>query len=325
MTVSLPQMRGFVTLAKQLSFKRAAVELGITQPALSSQITALERTLGVQLLARTTRSARLTPSGESFLRRSRRILFDLDSTVSEMRSPSALQQGIVTFSCIPTIAGEMFPRIIKQYRRRHPDVSIEMVDEETVAMERRIFNREVDFGVGGIPRRDDLSFAQIFADPFVLVCHRDNPLARTSTASIEEALKHPGISLVKESNVRQTINAYVSSVNLVFEPAYEVLHHYTIGAMVEAGLGITFLPSQATVLLKASRHLKIIPFAEPAFVRPVGLITRRDETLSAIATDFCSFTVKSMRTMAPGRAVRKPAPHSRKAVRNGHKNPVRPA
>ena len=59
-TVSLPQMRGFVTLAKHLSFKRAAVELGITQPALSSQITALERTLGVQLLARTTRSARLT-------------------------------------------------------------------------------------------------------------------------------------------------------------------------------------------------------------------------------------------------------------------------
>jgi DNA-binding transcriptional LysR family regulator len=304
MTVSLPQMRGFTVLAKHLSFKRAAVELGITQPALSSQITALERLLGAQLLVRTTRSARLTPAGESFLRRSRRILSDVDSAVSELRNPSSLQQGIVSFSCIPTIAGEMFPRIIRQYRRRQPDVTIEMVDEETVAMEQRIVNREVDFGVGGVPRRDDLSFTQIFADPFVLVCNREHPLARKDRISIEEALKHPVISLAKESNVRQTINAYVASRGLIFSPAYDLLHHYTIGAMVQAGLGSTFLPSQATVLLKMSRHLKIIPFTEPEFARPVGLITRRDEMLSLIADDFCSFTLKSMSTMAPSKSAK---------------------
>lgn len=307
MTISLPQMRGFIALAKHLSFKRAALELDITQPALSSQITGLERMLGVQLLVRTTRSARLTTAGESFLRRSRRIVSEVDSAVSELRNPSAPQQGIVSFACIPTIAGEMFPRIIRQYRRRQPDVTIEMVDEETTGMEQRIVSREVDFGVGGIPRREDLSFQQIFADPFVLVCNRAHPLARKNRVSFADALKHPAISLARDSNVRQTINAYAATNDLTFHPAFELLHHYTIGAMVQAGLGITLLPSQATVLLKMSRQLKIIPFAEPNFVRPIGLITRRGEMLSAIADDFSNFTVKSMRTMMPGKSAKNAA------------------
>jgi DNA-binding transcriptional LysR family regulator len=310
MTVSLPQMRGFLALAKHLSFKRAADELGITQPALSHQMTALERSLGVQLLARTTRSTRLTPSGESFLRRSRRIVSDVDSAIVELRNPSAPKQGTVSFACIPTIAGEMFPRIIRQYTRRHPDVMVEIVDEETVAMERRIISREVDFGVGGIPRRSELSFSEVFADPFVLVCNREHPLARRSKVSLVEALKHPAISLARESNVRQTINAYCTSAGLEFESAFDVVHHYTVGAMVEAGLGITLLPSQATVLLMNSSGLKIVPFEEADFVRPIGVITRRDEALATIAEDFCTFTVRSMRATLPDAARRRPARRS---------------
>src|SRR5690606_9553610 len=111
---------------------------------LSSQIKALERTLGVQLLIRTTRSVRLTAAGEKFFRRARRLIIDLDTVVTEMRQPIASQRGVVTFACIPTIAGYLFPRIIDQYKKKHPDVIIEMLDDATVEMERRILNRDAD-------------------------------------------------------------------------------------------------------------------------------------------------------------------------------------
>jgi DNA-binding transcriptional LysR family regulator len=93
-----------------------------------------------------------------------------------------------------------------------------------------------------------------------------------------------------------------------FKSAFEVLHHYTIGAMVSAGLGITFLPSQATILLLTSRNLKVVPFGDAGFARPVGVITRQGESLSAVAEAFCAFTIKSMLTMTPGgTAPKKPA------------------
>jgi len=300
MDPSLNTLRGFLTLAQYLHFRRAAKALGITQPALSNQIKALERSLGLRLFARTTRWVRLTPEGERFLRRARRVLSELDSVFMEMSNPGAPPRGSVTFACIPTIAGHIFPRIINEFQNQHPEITVAMIDEATVEMERRIANREVDFGVGGSPRRtNELAFASVFSDPFVVVCRSDHALARRGRVAIGDILNLPLISLSKESNVRHSIESYFSLSGRTFEPRYELIHHYTVGAMVEAGLGVAFLPSQATDMMRGSPLLKIIPTDEPAFARHVGLITRRGETLSPAADSFYAFTVASMRREAP--------------------------
>jgi DNA-binding transcriptional LysR family regulator len=295
MNPSLNVIRGFFALAQHLHFGRAAKALGITQPALSNQIKAIEQSLGVRLFVRTTRWVRLTPEGERFLRRVRRVLSDLDSAFIEMSDPTAPPRGNVAFACIPTIAGHIFPRIINDFESRHPEIKITMIDEATVEMERRIANREVDFGVGGLPRRkDELAFASLFSDPFVLVCRIDHAVARHSRIAIKKVLDFPLISLGKDSNVRQTIENYFALAGRTFEPRFELNHHYTVGAMVEAGLGIAFLPSHATGMMRASPLLKIIPTPEPGFARHVGLITRRGESLSPAADSFYAFTVAAM-------------------------------
>lgn len=300
MDPSLSALRGFLTLAQQLHFRRAAKTLAITQPALSNQIKALEQSLGVRLFARTTRWVRLTPEGERLLRHARRVLSDLDSVFVEMSNPGAPPRGTVTFACIPTIAGHIFPHIINEFQNQHPEIKVTMIDEATVEMERRIANREADFGVGGSPRRtNELAFASIFSDPIVLVCRSDHVLARRARIAIDEVLSLPFISLSKELNVRHTIESYFALAGRTFEPRYELIHHYTVGAMVEAGLGVAFLPSQATVMMRASPLLKILPTDEPAFARHVGLITRRGETLSPAADSFYAFTVAAMRRAAP--------------------------
>ena len=141
----------FVMLARYLHFGRAAEALAITQPALSNQIKLLERTLGIRLFARTTRWVRLTPEGERFLRRAQRIMSDVKSAFVEIANPTAPPRGAVVFACIPTIAGYIFPRIINDFHSRHPEIRVSMIDDTTVELERRIANREVDFGIGGSP------------------------------------------------------------------------------------------------------------------------------------------------------------------------------
>jgi DNA-binding transcriptional LysR family regulator len=298
---SLSGIRSFLALSQHLHFGRAAKALAITQPALSNQINVLEQTLGVLLFERTTRQVKLSLDGERFLRRAGRILLDIDSAVTEISNPGAAPRGNVAFACIPTIAGHMFPRIITEFQCRHPEIGISMIDESTVEMERRIVNHEVDFGVGGSPRRtNELNFASIYSDPFVLVCRADHTLAKQRRVAIEKVGQFPCISLEKNSNVRQTTDNYFALAGHVFEPRYELIHHYTVGEMVEAGLGIALLPSQATAMMRASPLLKIIPVNRPAFARHVGLITRRNDPLSPAAECFYAFALTAMRREAPG-------------------------
>jgi DNA-binding transcriptional LysR family regulator len=301
MSISIPRLRGFISLAEHLSFRRAANSLNITQPALSNQLKSLEQSIGVRLLVRTTRSVELTAEGVKFFRRARQTLADFDSAVADMRAPTGSRRGLVTFACIPTVAGRVFPRIIRQYTKHNPEVVIEMLDETTVVMERKIVNREVDFGVGARPRRgDEFTFVPMIVNPFMLVCRRDHPLALKKSISVDDALKYPVITLAKGSNVRETIQAYFLETGRSFSPAFELLHHYTVGAMVEAGLGVALLPSQATAMIKMSARVKIMKLTEKTFVRAVGLITRKAEALSPMASDFYAFAERTMKTIDRG-------------------------
>jgi DNA-binding transcriptional LysR family regulator len=299
--LSLPRLRGFLSLARHLNFRRAASELGITQPGLSSQIKAMEQALGVSLFARTTRSVRLTADGERFVLHARHLLEELESTVERIGEISAVPRGTVAFSCIPTIAATVFPRFIHEFRRRHPGVRVEMTDDTTVSMERRIIGGEVEFGIGGIPMRsNDLDFAAIAEDPFVLVCRADHPLARQRRVPVAAVLDYPIITLAKDSNVRGTLVDHFKHKGFAFEPAYQLVHHYTVGAMVEAGLGVTLLPSMACVLLHKSSELCVRPLEGDEPTRKVGLITRRGEALRSAAHHFYQLAAKMM-TNATGR------------------------
>ena len=250
----------------------------------------------MRLVARTTRRVQLTPDGERFVTRMRRLFEEMEAVVREMRDPRMLERGRVVFSCNPMVAAYVFPGVIEKFKRRYPGVTIEIIDEPTLALERRIISREVDFGIGAMPRwREELEFTLIVEDPFVAVFRRDHPLAKRARVSIDQVLQYPIISLSKGSNVRATIEAYCERTKRSFVPAYDLIHHYTIGAMVEAGLGITLLPSMATAMMKYSSRLKIAALNEPKFSRHVGLIKRTGETLAPAAFEFYQFTLQAMK------------------------------
>jgi DNA-binding transcriptional LysR family regulator len=290
-------LRAFLALSRHLNFSKAAAELRVTQPALSAQIKALEGNLGSPLFQRTTRRVQLTAEGARFVLRARRLVEEINRAVGELKDGSALERGTIAFSCIPTIAAVAFPRIIREFSLDHPGVRVQMTDDTTTAMERRILNGEVEFGVGGAPRwREALAFSSVLDDPFVLVCRRDHPLARRAKVSIRDVLKHPQISLAIGSNVRTVLTRLLEADGLAFTPAHELVHHHSVGAMIEAGLGVSLLPSIACDMLRKTSVLRIVPLAEKRYSRAIGLITRRGVVLSAPAQRFYDLVLRTMAT-----------------------------
>src|ERR671939_485288 len=106
-------LRYFVAVAEELHFSRAAERLYIAQPALSEQIKRLEGELGVELLRRTTRRVELTPAGEEFLRRARRILAEADAALADASRAARGETGSIRVATGATAGIEIVPTILR--------------------------------------------------------------------------------------------------------------------------------------------------------------------------------------------------------------------
>ena len=298
------KLRSFVAVAEQSSFRSAAETIGITQPALSLQISELEKALGVSLFHRTTRRVELTNEGARLLARAKRILFDLDTIAQDLQDEAGLERGRVVVSCVPTMGAGLFATALARFARQHPNVNVQLVDETTVEMTEKVERGDVDFGLGPEPSAaDDLQFERLATDSFLVICPRDSEMARRTALKGRELSRLPLVTLVRSSNVGSITAAYFEQIGADYRPRYEVNHHYTLGGFVRAGLGFGILPQQA-LALTGDPSLVGIPIIQPKCTRTIGVVTRRGDRLSPAASAFLA-AVRA--TIAAGHETRDPS------------------
>ncbi|HSV83839.1 MAG TPA: LysR substrate-binding domain-containing protein, partial [Ramlibacter sp.] len=128
--------------------------------------------------------------------------------------------------------------------------------------------------------------------------------------SLAELVDEPLITLTKGSNIRATTEAYFAAKGRPFAPAFTLMQHYTIGPMVETGLGVALLPVAATFGLREQAGLRVVPLKEKDFVREIGLLKRKGEPLTAAADAFYRATVQAVEAGHP-RAQAKPRSRAR--------------
>lgn len=279
--ISISKLRAFAAVAEHSSFTLAARAEGVSAAALSTRVTELESVLGVTLLQRTTRRVELTNEGQRLFDRVKRVLFDLDSITDDLSNEGKLQGGRVVVSCVPTIAANLFADVMSRFATLYPQVAIHLIDESTNALRERVLKSEADFAIGPNPGAD-LAFERLTSDAFVMTCRADDPLSKREFVTGREMAKLPLITLARGSNVRKVLDAYFEQQNIVFRPRFEVQHHYTLGALVNAGLGYGPLPSLA-LQLTGDSHLAAIPIRRPVCEREIGVITRPGNRLSPAA------------------------------------------
>lgn len=283
---SLNKVRSFIAVAEHASFRRAAESLNLSQPALSAHVRNLEDGLGVSLLSRTTRSVRLTREGERFLVRSKRAVLELEGAVRELQDEAALRRGRVTVACVPTIASSMLPLALARFAERYPGVRVHILDEVAETLYQRVLSRDADLGIGPAPpRSSDLTFDTLADDHFIAVFPRDHALAGRETVALEQVVRFPFLALAPRTNVRTVLESAFAAAGHVLDPVYEVSHHYTLGGMVEAGLGVTALPSMSLSVL-GHPLLESARIVEPEITRDIGILRRRGDAATPAASEF---------------------------------------
>lgn len=284
MNPSLRQLRVFQAVALHSSFTRAGDQVGLTQPAVSRCVTELEQHLGIKLLDRTTREVVLTEAGRSLAVRLQRVLEDLDSMLLDVRGLATQRQGRVRVASSPTLSANLLPECIAHCRQKHPGLELLLLDRMQHDALASVLSGEVDFGVVIEPepgRSDELHAEPILSEPFCLVCPPTHRLARQRSVRWAALHGEPLVLLDHASGSRRLIDDALRGHGVQAPVAQEVGHVTTIFRMLDAGLGISVVPTLA-LPPAGLQGLEVRPLT-PRVERAIVLVRRANRALAPVA------------------------------------------
>ena len=284
MNISTRQLRAFIALSENRNFTRAASVCHLSQSAFSSLIRQLEESLKVRLFDRTTRNVELTAEGREFDLSARRVLAEFDAAVSNMHARAVLERGRVSIALLPSLAADWLPAVLAGFHAAHPGIDLAVADVLSEPCIERVRSGQADFALAAI-RADtpELRAEPFCSDGFHLVCRKDHPLAAHPKPRPRDVAAWPFIHLSRTSSVRQYIDA--ATLPQAMPAVLEVDQLATVAGMVEAGLGISVVPSLALYQFRSAK-LSIRPVKWAGLTRRIYLVRKRDQGFSAAAECF---------------------------------------
>lgn len=197
---SLSQLRAFAAVAEHLHFRDAAAAIGMSQPALSGAVSALEEALGVQLLERTTRKVLLSPAGERLAVRARAVLDAVAELMEEAEAAQAPFTGVLRLGVIPTVAPYLLPTVLRLVHRRYPDLDLQVHEEQTSSLLEGLAAGRLDLLLLAVPLGvPGVTELPLFDEDFVLVTPQGHPLAGRDDIP-RDALKELRLLLLDEGH-----------------------------------------------------------------------------------------------------------------------------
>lgn len=277
-------LRAIIAIADGKSFKRAAEQLNLSQPAVSRRIQKLEQTVGTALLERTTRSVRLTPAGEEVVPLLRRLLEELDTSLLGLMALGERQAGRLTIASIPSATVRFLPEVLERFGREYRNVRVRVLDLSATECAEAVRTGEAEFGITlPVTSDGDLIFQPLTDDPYGLVCRRDDPLADLADPSWSDLSDLRLVTVHMGSGNRTTLDAGLARAGIDLRWFYEVTRLTSALALVQAGLGQSVLPRLACQGPDA-RDLVWRPLKGADVVRTIGVLRRASAPLSPTAS-----------------------------------------
>ncbi|MEU1438135.1 hydrogen peroxide-inducible genes activator [Streptomyces sp. NPDC005786] len=272
---SLSQLRAFAAVAEHLHFRDAAAAIGMSQPALSGAVSALEEALGVQLIERTTRKVLLSPAGERLAVRARVVLHAVGELMEEVEAVRAPFTGVLRLGVIPTVAPYLLPTVLRLVHDRYPDLDLQVHEEQTSSLLEGLAAGRLDLLLLAVPLGvPGVTELPLFDEDFVLVMERDHWLGGRQDIP-REALRELPLLLLDEGHCLrdQALDICREAGRTEGAPVTTTAAGLsTLVQLVAGGLGVTLLPRTAvTVETARNDALTTAYFADPAPARRVAL------------------------------------------------------
>jgi DNA-binding transcriptional LysR family regulator len=245
--MDLRQLSYFVAVAEEGQFTRAAIRVGVAQPAVSAQIRRLERELGTALFHRDRRAVRLTRAGEALLPHARAALAAAERGRHEIASLRGLLHGRLRIG----VAGPVdhrFAEALGDFHRAHPAVEIAVTQEHNEPLLEAVASGAFDgaiIGVGAQALPPGVQARVVATEPLVLVVRRGDPLSRRRTIGLAQLSEQPMITLVRGSGLRTVLENACSEAGFVPRIAAEADDLGSLVELAAEGLGVAVVPASA--------------------------------------------------------------------------------
>ena len=282
------QLAAFCAVVEKKSFSQAAERLGVTQPAVSLQIRALEKRLGTQLLDRSGRRVEPTEAGARLYRNAQRLLTVEEQLLEDVEEASALS-GRFELGASTGPGGSVVPVVLCELQQAHPDVSVALTVSDTQRIVELVADREIELGVVGFARRHrSIAFEPLFRDEVVLACPPKHRFAGR-TISLDELRGETLILMQDGAGVREAIEDELRAAGVRlrdFDVRLELGLQESVRTAVEAGFGVTFISRSAieAALVAGTLTEARVKGLEPA--REIFLARASGRTLTRVAQAF---------------------------------------
>ena len=284
--MELRELKSFVTAAKFRSISKAATDLGLGQPTVTTHIKKLEKELNMVLFDRVTRPIRLTLSGQTIFDLSQPLLDGLDSLA--VRTSEAEERGPVTVASTPDIIPHTLLRVVKVFNSLYPNVYLRIQSATRSEVIGMVRTGEVDAGVIQHPDRgDDLNFEPLFLYERVLIAPKGHELLSTPMTSLDSIAKYPLLLMARGTYTRYILEQQLQKRGLQYEVIMELDSMDMIKKFVTIGMGVSVGPRLA-IEEEDLDHLGMVSLANFLPVDQAGLITLPGKTLSTPAGQFIS-------------------------------------
>lgn len=279
------QVLAFLAVARHLQFTRAADDLNMSQPAVTSQIATLEQALGLRLFERTKREVALTTAGRALRPIMESIAERLDELVASSSDLGRLRMGKLRLAVLPSVAAGPLPQALKPFRERFPRIEVEISDVVAQDIMRMVKEDQVDFGIGLRTTPDrDVIVGDYLTDELCVFHPRDHPLAGCpSPCRLGDIARHPQILTKPGSSVRQLVDRALTAAGCEVSIAMEAGYMSTALGAVRAGMGVAILPLSA-------RHAGDVQglawqrIGTRGLLRRIQILTRRNRDLPGAAS-----------------------------------------
>lgn len=276
--LTVRQLQYFERLAETLHFGRAAALCGVTQPALSAQISEMEAQLGFKLFERGGGTVRLTPRGRELQPRVARIVAEMRGLENLALRERTVLEGRFRLGVIPTVAPYLLPALLPRLKPRFPALQLEIREAITDTLVEETLAGRLDGMIAAEPLdHAALTHQRLFDDPFYLAVPEAES-ERIAPPVAQESMALERLMLLEDGHcMRGQALEICGMVKPVTMENFGATSLTTLLQMVSHGMGVTLIPQIALPAASRQPALRILPFVDPRPARTICLAWRKTD------------------------------------------------
>lgn len=287
--MQIESLKVFCDLAETESFTKAAHINGVTQSAVSQQISSLERQFKSLLIERSKKKFRLTREGQVLYDFSKQIIQTYESLHSRLQEIKDIISGTIRVATIYSIGLHDLPNHIKKFLKAYPTVHVHVEYKRADQVYEDVLGNVVDMGLVAYPSRDPkLEIVPIKKDPMVMICHPQHPMAKQKSIKMKALAGHKLISFESDIPTRRALDRILREHGTSVQHVMEFDNVETVKRAVEIDAGVSIVPT-STISQELEKHtLAQVKIDDADLFRPLAAIYKKNKVLSPAMKQFLS-------------------------------------